>query len=1087
MCAIDGSRTFRGSTAIGLVGLGLVAILGLLPGRASAAVLEELRVDRIGVARGLPSDTITALCQDRAGFLWIGTREGLALHDGYTTRVFDHSIAESASLSDNYIRTIFEDRNGDLWIGTNSSGLNRLERATWSFETFRHDSADFNSLSHDSVYAIFEDSRGRLWVGTQDGLNLFRPDDRSFERWYADPDDPSSLPHSWISGIVEDGEGYLWVGTIGRGVARIGPDLQQVERFGPESAEDQSNLVFALTVGRDGRVWIGTQVGVLWVNGDSGEFAEPAFPASTASETERIVTSMAFDAEGKLWIGTWGHGLHAVDPTLSSRSVYRHETQRPDSLGADRVSAIASTPGGDLWVGTWGGGVNRFRGTGESFRSIGEERPGKPGLVYRDATAVFEDSSGGLWIGTWGKGLQRRALGDDRFELLESNSIDPLGLSTVLSLAETPDGAIWAGAMSGLTRIDPASGEAVGLPRRPEDPRGLGRGYVTDLMTDRDGNLWVGTGGGGVHRLAPDAQSFDRFRHDPNDPASLSNDFVTSLAESTDGTIWVGTRSGGLNALDPVTGRSRRYQPEPDDPASLSHHYVFDVLVTRDGELWVGTAGGGVNHLLDAEAGTFERMTEVDGLIADDVVGLLEDDDESLWIATRRGLSRYDPLGNRFANFGPGDGLAALEFTAGAGATGRNSLYFASAGGVTVVQRGTSFRTPRPSPVRITALRTLEGPVTGQGPPWDLDRIDIPYGTALTAQFTVLDYRHPHRYQYRMQGIDERWIDLEDRREPTFANLDPGVYRLSVRGRNAQGVWAETASTLEIHVVPPFWMTNWFRGLVAFVLVLGVWTGHTVRTSSLEKRNRELERLKNERERALFEAHESREQQDETYQRLRRLTRRLEHAKEEERRFIARELHDELGQALSAAKITLQRLSRKLTTPGDARLTTDAIELINGLISRVRELSLDLRPPLLDELGFMPALRGYAEGQSQRTGLRIRVVAEPEPDAMDPDVATAAFRVVQEALTNVVRHAGARNVEIGVDCGDERVRLSIRDDGAGFDLDQALEAAVRGRHLGLLGMRERVEALGGVLVVDSAPGRGTAITAELPLTDELPA
>jgi signal transduction histidine kinase len=302
---------------------------------------------------------------------------------------------------------------------------------------------------------------------------------------------------------------------------------------------------------------------------------------------------------------------------------------------------------------------------------------------------------------------------------------------------------------------------------------------------------------------------------------------------------------------------------------------------------------------------------------------------------------------------------------------------------------------------------------------------------------------------------------------------------LRVKGRNDQGVWSEARAALPLRIVPPFWMTVWFRALAAAVIVGLVVAGHRLRTAALEQSNRELVILKEERERALHDARASQQELHLAYGRLRGLTRRLEAAKEEERKRIARELHDEMGQILTTAKLNLQLLPGTQAPEDRERRVGDAIGLLDRLIGHVRALSLDLRPPLLDELGLAAALRGYLEAQARRSGMAIDLVCDQVPPGLPNDVEIAAFRVVQEAITNVLRHAGAKRVAVELRYDPGRLSLSVTDDGHGFDVAKALEAASEGRHLGLLGMKERVESMGGTTTIESSMDRGSAVKASI--------
>jgi signal transduction histidine kinase/streptogramin lyase len=691
-------------------------------------------------------------------------------------------------------------------------------------------------------------------------------------------------------------------------------------------------------------------------------------------------------------------------------------------------------------------------------------------------------------VGTWGKGLSRREAAGAEFVGVAAPPEPQGALSTVLALADQQDGTVWAASMSGLFRIDPRSGNVTASARAPQDPHGLAPGYVDALLLDRSGTLWVGTGGGGLHRLEADGRSFARFVSDPADPASLSDDFITTLIEAKDGTLWVGTRSGGLNAFDRGTGRSVRFLPSATNPATIGHHHVTSLLESRSGTLWVGTDGGGLASI-DKHAGggfTVKRITTDDGLVNQNVTSLLEDDDGTLWVGTRHGLSRFEPRSGRFHNYGLGDGLPSNEFSPGAAWRGMAGLQFGTSRGLLVVRPGTAFVEPDRAPTQITEIRTLAGPLRLKATPWETESLEVPYGTPLLFTFSVLDFRSPHRFAYQLRGKSDAWTELGASREIAFTDLPPGSYTMTVRGRSAVGAWSETRRPLKIRVTPPFWMTWWFRFGGAIVLLGLLSTIFRARMVTLQRRNRELETLQSAREQALHEARASQQALHGAYGRLRALTRQLEDAKEEEKRHIARELHDELGQLLSAIKINLKALARMPERAEErSERIADAIALVDDMIGHVRAMALDLRPPLLDELGLVAALRGYAEGQSVRTGVAIGVEANAGAETLRPDTAIAAFRIVQEAVNNTLRHAAAEKITVSVRADANRLMLSVRDDGRGFDLAEAMQRAATGRHLGLLGMRERVEALGGRLEIDSTEGQGTEIRASVPLQEEV--
>ncbi len=1022
-------------------------------------------------------DAVTSLHQDRHGLLWIGTRGGLMLYDGQELRVFRHEVGSPTSLAGNTIRTIYEDRAGRLWIGTNTAGLDRLDPGRWSFAHHAPRPGDPTSLSHQSINAVLEDRSGHIWVATQIGLNRCTNDLARCERILAGPD--SGLPHDYTYALLEDRDGTIWVGTVGGGLAIVDPHTQGIRRWegSPGVHEPGSRQVFHLV--RDdagGRLYAATESGVLEISKDrSSSRWLPVAPGEFRDRT-MIVTSLAIQDGRRLWIGTWGDGLGSYDLASDDPEEAIHAV---DAGRARRITGLVADREGTLWIGSWDHGLQRFVPRLRRFR-VEAIRAREPAGAPLDVTAVRGANGGGLWIGTWGEGVFLRSPGEQFFHPLEM----PAGMRTVLALLEDRRGRLWVGTMGGLVHADPARGTLRVFESRPERPDGLGYGYVTALHEDRAGRLWVGVGGTGLHRLRDDGESWDRWRHDPDDPYSLSDDYVTVLFEDRRGRLWVGTRSGGLNLHDGATGRFRRFVPDAHDPSSLPHHWVKCMLEDRAGRLWVGTDGGGLARIEERSDGAvrFRRYATEDGLVDDQVVALAEDADGTLWVGTYHGLSRFDPEREIFSNVHAADGLPGERVNA-AVAVDDAAIHFGTPRGLLVVRRGTPFAPSRASPTIVTGISAPGRFLPLDRAPWELERLEVPWGTVVSIGFSVLDFADPrrHRYAYRLAGTRGDWVDLGARREVTFADLDPGHYTLTVRGRSARGVWSETAQPLELVVRPPFWMTWWFRGVLALALIGAVVGIHRMRTGALKRRNRELEAAQRAREAALDEVRASRHELQRAYDRLRRLTRRLEHAKEDERRRIARELHDEMGQALTAAKINLQLLSGPDADPRMLRRTGDAIALLDRLIGHVRTLSLDLRPPLLDELGLVPALEGYLESQGRRARVRIEITSEGPQAELPAEVEILVFRIVQEAVTNALRHAEPSRITVTLVFGPHDLRVTVDDDGRGFDVQRTLARALQGEHLGLLGIRERVDVEGGEVEITSAPGRGTRIAARIPL------
>ncbi len=1057
--------------------VGSTLLAAVLPIAAS----DGLHFEQIGAEGGPPPEVITSLYQDRTGFVWIGSRDGLTLYNGHTFTVFEHDPADQHSISDNTIRTIYEDSRGNLWLGTNTGGLNRLDRATWRFEHFRHGSGDRRSISHDSINAILEDDSGSLWVGTQVGLNRYDYETGTFQRFRSDPDNPRSLSNDYIYSLYQDGAGRLWIGTIGGGLNLFNPQdgTFTVYRHDPDDPRSLSNdLVFAIVEDDEERLWLGTNNGLNLMDRGEGSFRRYMHdPNDPTTMSDPLVTSLALGPPGKLWIGTHGGGLNELDIESGMFRAWRHDPAQRNSLGENQIIALLSDRAGTLWIGTWGGGLNRLTPSALLLSASAEKARMPKEVDTNDASALFHDSSGGIWIGTRSGDVIRK----DPERLIDRHYIRGGAAGTpriILKFVEDPDGYIWIGTNGGILRLDPESGGSLEYTHDPDDPDSLGPGYVKGLMIDRAGRLWVGTGEGGVQRLDYRGRVQRRFLHDPENPESISDDYVTALHEDRRGTLWVGTRSGGLNALDTETGHAVRYQPEPGRADAISHHYITSIFEDSGNALWIGTGGGGLNRADRTNDGSvrFTRFTEAQGLKDDDVMGILEDDDGSLWISTMGGLIRFDHRSGSFANFSVADGLPSGEFEPGSVASSKVTLYFGSVRGLVALPRGTSFPEMAASPTVITSIETSTGPLKGTSPVWELEELEIPWGGWLSLEFAVLDYsaEHRHHYKYRLGGDDAEWIDLGIHRDITFTALDPGDYEFAVRGRNSQGVWSMAAPVLKLNIVPPFWMTLWFRLVLLLAIISAAVLWHGVRTAALKKRNIELWELTEQREMARQELRRA-------FERLRMLTRRLENAKEDERKRIARELHDDMGPSLTAVIINLQLLANGPDRENTKQRIADTIDLVDRMVERIRDLSLNLRPPLIDELGLVAALSGYLEAQSERSGIEIELKEGTVERGLPPEIEITAFRVVQEAVTNIIRHARADRATVIVRQKDGRLDLIVSDEGRGFNVGDTMERATAGKALGLLGMQERVSMLGGQVAIESTPGKGTTIRASMPV------
>jgi ligand-binding sensor domain-containing protein len=819
-----------------------VALAAAAIGEAAGAASHEF--ERLSLREGLSQSIIEGIAQDKKGFLWFVTEDGLNRFDGYKFQVIRNKAGSANSLSHNELKSILEDRSGTLWIGTFEGGLNRYDPSTATFTRYRNDPADAGSLSANTVRSLLEDRSGTVWIGTQGGgLDEFDPRTQKFIHHRTAQGAAGTLTND-VRVLLQDSSGTLWAGTNGGGLCRY--DLRTRTftslRHSPSDPDSlSSDSVTALLEDSDQNLWIGTTGGGLdRLDRTTGRFTHtPLARAGDLGPVGNSIRALLQDHEGQLWIGTDGGGLFRLDPKTGVLSHSWHDPSDPRSISADKVLCLFQDRSRVLWVGTYGGGLNKVDIARKRFQHVRNE-PGNPNsLSHNIVWSILEDKDGAVWVGTDSGGLNRWDRRAGTFRHFRHDPANPSSLAADAVRVVFGDriGILWLGTHgAGLDRLDPASGRITHYRHDPADPASLSHDELRAVYEDRAGNLWIGTLGGGLDRLDRETGRFLHYRHDPANPRSLSNDFVRAILEDSSGTYWIGTQGGGLNRFDPATGDFKAFRADPNDPQSLSNDYVFALYEDSKRSLWIATYGGGLNRL-DRPSGRFERFTEKDGLASSSVYGILEDEAGRLWLSTNNGLSCFDPKAKSFKSYDARDGLQSNEFNGGSFyRSPSGEMFFGGINGFNVFLPSQILVNPDAPPVVITDLQlfnksvaageSVDGRVLLTRPIEYTDRLQLSYReNVVTFEFAALHFAAPekNRYSYRLEGFGEAWILARaDRRSATFTGLSPGSYLFRVKGANADGVWNETGAAIRLVILPPVWATWWFRllaGLSATALL----------------------------------------------------------------------------------------------------------------------------------------------------------------------------------------------------------------------------------------------------------------------------
>jgi len=846
----------------------LVMLLNYLFAAESYALKENLRFERRSVRHGLSQNTVRDILQDRQGFIWFATQDGLNRYDGYSFHKYRHNLDDPHTLSSNFILCLAADSSGSLWIGSFRGGLCRLDRSTDTMVCYQHDPADSSSLSDDNITAlcISNQDKETLWVGTDgSGLDRFNINSGHCLHYRHDPGNPNTLSNDHILDVYQDRSGLIWIGTQ-NGLNSLDVRSGAFQRYLNDTTDHAGgggNVINCLFQDRSGRLWIGSENGLYILNKDTGRFVtyrnDPTDPYRLSNNK---IKSICEDSLGRIWIATW-NGLNRFDPEKNRFIPFHNRPDYPFSLSHNSLYSLYCDRSGILWIGTYSQGINYYDRNRNKFLHYHHD-PQDPNSLCSDIVkALYEDRDGMLWIGTYMGGLDRFDRKNGIFTHFVHHSKDPNSLSSnsIISIFEDRAGFLWISTTdNGLNKYDRTTQRFIHYKNDPQNPHSLSSNFVNSVYEDSKGTLWVGTTAG-LNKLDRATGQFYRYTHDPNNPASLSHNRAKAIYEDRSGVLWIVTDLG-INRFDPQHETFLTFKHERGNSNSLSYDIAVSIYESPSmpGILWIATYGGGLNRF-DVKNATFSCYREKDGLPSDMVYGILEDSTGYFWISTDGGLCRFDPRTGDFKDFDSRDGVQGNEFNLALCKSKDGMMFFGGMDGFNAFYPEQVKDDSYIPPVVITDLtlfnksvpvnKEVDGRVVLTRCISEIAAIDLSYKDAIFAfEFAALNFSIPERslYAYRMEGVDQEWIRTDaGRRNATYTHLDGGHYTFRVKASNSDGLWNEAGAAITVHILPPFWQTSWFRIFFVLAAITLLYTINRVRSRSIQLRDKELELMVQQR------------------------------------------------------------------------------------------------------------------------------------------------------------------------------------------------------------------------------------------------
>lgn len=847
--------------------IGLILIVLCIYGSLiTTAQNSSIRFHHYTASEGLSQNMVDCILKDSKGFIWIGTWNGLNRFDGYDFTIYKHTSIEKNTIANNFVYCIDEDHYGNIWIGTRN-GLTVYNYLKTKFTNYKHIPDSLNTIVSNTINDLLCDNNGNIWLATPMGLNKVTADKNGLilSVQYL----PSESINITCLHLGRDG--ILWIGTE-NGLFYYDNNHQIKPYILP--IVPVSNTINTIYVDTYNNLWIGTDIGLLKLNKETNDMVVYYVdPEDNSSIVHNSITSMTEDIQGNFLIGTLG-GLCMYNREDNTFKRYTHRLNATHSLNNDFINCLLADEDGMIWIGTERGGVNKYSIFQKKFEYL-ENEPGNPNsLNHKTVNSILEDSEY-IWIGTAGGGLNRynKSTGKFKHFTYQSNYPSSLANDFVPCLHQDKKGNLWVGSWGGglqlLTPENKDKGNFIHFRQADPGENGLVNDFISTLVEDKFGNIWIGTLGG-LNKFNPEKNSFKLISG--NNKVGSIDQVGTLLFDSWDN-LWIGCIQGlyKINAdedgeIQEYSKEIRYFSNDPFNDKSLSGNYIISLCSDKNNDLWIGTYGGGLNKFeIDKNTGNVLNIIRYDenvGLSNNVIYTILEDNNGLLWMSSDNGLIRFNPVSGESRNYFVEDGLQSNQYYWSAAFKNKNGkLYFGGMNGLNAFYPDSITDYVSSPEVVITGFNIYNNSVE-VGKKYNdkivleksvsfTDNITISYkSNEFSFEFSALDYEQPEKnlYAYRMLNFEENWTYVNaKRRFASYTNLEGGEYTFQVKAANSLGGWDTKISSVKLKIIPPFWARWWFRITVLVISIMFILLYIYIRTYNLTRQKRKLEKQVHER------------------------------------------------------------------------------------------------------------------------------------------------------------------------------------------------------------------------------------------------
>lgn len=1069
------------------------------------AIKADLRFQPLANSDKLSNISTTDIIQGPHGYMWVGTKVGLNRFDGHSSKIFRPSSTNINSLSDFEINTLAIDNSGLLWVGTNN-GLNSYDYRTDQFNRIPQATKEKDGILGSAVAEVYVDSNQRLWVATDDGgANLVSEDRQTIS--LISPPKEWTLKHIkkalYVRHFLETEDNRLLIATnlglfiYDEKLNRMVPTKRHRDGNDQLKEMNSSTKNVMTLVNKDSKnITVGTVNGLYNLSLETFQYT----PILSETFSSKLITTLQYNQNGQLIVGTKNSGLFIIDASFLGYRVYKKGSE-PLSLADNQIVSTYLADNGLLWIGT-NLGINIVDPKLDNIEHFKVDEGALNCLSSSSIYAILQDSEHYLWIGAFGGGLHRidlRTGGCKKFTVIPVGN-KPRTLENVVAIHQDQNSDLWIGTYdNGVFHYSSSTQKFSPIPGRPVEGKGEQLRWITAIGGDNKNKIWFSTQTDGFFVFDMTKKVFTNQVLETGNISQHKLQAVSDIEADEEGILWIATTTQGFWRLNTISNEFR--QVEKSTNAVLIPDSLNSLDKDSLGNIWIGTTGNGVIKFNPKSQ--MAKLYDIDrGLLSNSVLKAVEDNNGHIWLMTDKGLSRISFDSESILTLRHKDGFQDDAFTtAGFFDKQNNTLW---TGGINGFNRfnpnhlSTASRLPAPIINSFELFyKTVSLSNESKSSPLkqvieETNIINLTHDQNVFAfSFTVPEFLSPEKvnYRYQLKGYDNQWnVVGSDRRYANYTNLSPGEYVFTVEASDSYGAWTNLSRSIKVNIAFPWWRSYLAYAALILLIVSGVYFIVSIRTRALRLRSEELETSVRERTIELA---------DEKYK-----VEQLLSKKNEEFANVSHEFRTPLtlilgplAQVIDKTKTEQEKKRLSIVQRNGYRLLRMVDQLLNLETFRVKSITQKSPQPIGRNVKLLT--EAFADLASEKE-INLRLVENID---INFDFTSDAFeKILLNLLSNAIKYSKpGDSIEVFANrTDDHRYRLVVKDSGIGIpkeQIDKVFERynrvldekseQVTGAGIGLSLVKELVEVHQGNIVLESELGKGTKITVELPVINEV--